>query len=75
MSFQLSASGSAPLHDKISGKCQRCVVMGNGGILKGLELGPLIDRFDIIIRLEYNYDLTSLTRFSYNSFIVACIAD
>lgn len=35
-----------------SDKCQRCVVMGNGGILKGLELGPLIDRFDIIIRLD-----------------------
>ncbi|XP_029021343.1 lactosylceramide alpha-2,3-sialyltransferase isoform X2 [Betta splendens] len=33
-------------------KCQRCVVIGNGGVLKGLELGPLIDRFDIIIRLN-----------------------
>lgn len=34
-----------------SDKCQRCVVIGNGGILRGLELGPLIDRFDTIIRL------------------------
>ncbi|KAK2849534.1 hypothetical protein Q5P01_009368 [Channa striata] len=33
-------------------KCQRCVVMGNGGILRGLELGSLIDRFDTVIRLN-----------------------
>ncbi|KAA8589147.1 hypothetical protein FQN60_010492 [Etheostoma spectabile] len=33
-------------------KCRRCVVMGNGGILRGLELGPLINRFDTIIRLN-----------------------
>ncbi|XP_020562399.1 lactosylceramide alpha-2,3-sialyltransferase isoform X1 [Oryzias latipes] len=33
-------------------RCRRCVVVGNGGILKGLELGPLIDRFDTIIRLN-----------------------
>ncbi|XP_035505312.1 lactosylceramide alpha-2,3-sialyltransferase [Scophthalmus maximus] len=37
---------------KTSAKCQRCVVVGNGGILRGLELGPLIDRFDTIIRLN-----------------------
>lgn len=30
--------------------CQRCVVVGNGGILRGMELGPLIDQFDVIIR-------------------------
>lgn len=35
-----------------SDKCRRCVVMGNGGILRGLELGPLIDRFDTVIRLN-----------------------
>ncbi|XP_055015202.1 lactosylceramide alpha-2,3-sialyltransferase isoform X2 [Boleophthalmus pectinirostris] len=33
-------------------KCSRCVVVGNGGILKGLELGPFIDQFDTIIRLN-----------------------
>lgn len=33
-------------------KCSRCVVVGNGGILRGLELGPLIDQFDVIIRLN-----------------------
>jgi len=27
--------------------------MGNGGILRDLELGPLIDRFDTIIRLGF----------------------
>lgn len=32
-------------------KCRRCVVIGNGGILRGLELGLLIDRFDVVIRL------------------------
>ncbi|KAL4660960.1 lactosylceramide alpha-2,3-sialyltransferase [Arapaima gigas] len=32
--------------------CNRCVVVGNGGILRGLNLGPLIDQFDIIIRLN-----------------------
>ncbi|CAL8264334.1 unnamed protein product [Lota lota] len=32
--------------------CRRCVVMGNGGILRGLELGTLIDRFDTVIRLN-----------------------
>ncbi|XP_034038235.1 lactosylceramide alpha-2,3-sialyltransferase isoform X2 [Thalassophryne amazonica] len=54
-------------------RCHRCVVVGNGGILKGLELGPLIDRFDIIIRLnsgplgEYSADVGSRTsiRMSY----------
>lgn len=48
---KLPASDS-PQPEKAAGKCQRCVVMGNGGILKGLELGPVIDRFDTIIRLN-----------------------
>ncbi|KAL0973947.1 hypothetical protein UPYG_G00213310 [Umbra pygmaea] len=33
-------------------KCSRCVVIGNGGILRGLELGSLIDQFDVVIRLN-----------------------
>lgn len=33
-------------------KCSRCVVVGNGGILRGLQLGSLIDRFDTVIRLN-----------------------
>uniref|UniRef100_A0A3Q3MPB4 Lactosylceramide alpha-2,3-sialyltransferase n=1 Tax=Mastacembelus armatus TaxID=205130 RepID=A0A3Q3MPB4_9TELE len=41
-----------PEQEKTSETCRRCVVIGNGGILRGLELGPLIDRFDTIIRLN-----------------------
>ncbi|KAK7921818.1 hypothetical protein WMY93_008720 [Mugilogobius chulae] len=33
-------------------RCSRCVVVGNGGILKGLELGAFIDQFDVIIRSQ-----------------------
>ncbi|XP_047441339.1 lactosylceramide alpha-2,3-sialyltransferase-like [Mugil cephalus] len=69
----LPASDSAPQTEKTSGKCHRCVVIGNGGILKGLELGPLIDRFDTIIRLnrgpvgEFHVDVGTRTsiRMSY----------
>ncbi|KTG01666.1 hypothetical protein cypCar_00031923 [Cyprinus carpio] len=32
--------------------CRRCLVIGNGGILKGLGLGPLLNQFDTIIRLN-----------------------
>ncbi|XP_016327271.1 lactosylceramide alpha-2,3-sialyltransferase-like isoform X2 [Sinocyclocheilus anshuiensis] len=32
--------------------CCRCLVIGNGGILKGLGLGPLFNQFDTIIRLN-----------------------
>lgn len=57
--LKLPDSDSSPLPEKTD-KCRRCVVMGNGGILKGLELGPLINRFDTIIRLATQtqwYDL------------------
>lgn len=30
--------------------CRRCVVVGNGGILRGLELGSLLDQFSVILR-------------------------
>ncbi|KAJ8015169.1 hypothetical protein DPEC_G00023350 [Dallia pectoralis] len=33
-------------------QCRRCVVIGNGGILRGLELGSLLDQFDVVIRLN-----------------------
>ncbi|XP_042349748.1 lactosylceramide alpha-2,3-sialyltransferase [Plectropomus leopardus] len=70
---QLPDSDSLPPPEKMSDKCQRCVVMGNGGILKGLELGLLIDRFDTIIRLnsgplgEFSADVGNRTsiRMSY----------
>lgn len=50
-------------------KCSRCVVVGNGGILKGLQLGPFIDRFDTVIRLnsgplgEFSADVGNRTSF------------
>lgn len=30
--------------------CKRCVVVGNGGILHGLELGNALNQFDVVIR-------------------------
>lgn len=32
--------------------CKRCVVVGNGGILHGLELGHALNQFDVVIRLN-----------------------
>ncbi|XP_028444916.1 lactosylceramide alpha-2,3-sialyltransferase isoform X2 [Perca flavescens] len=68
----LPEADSIPLPEKTD-KCRRCVVMGNGGILRGLELGPLINRFDTIIRLnsgplgEFSVDVGNRTsiRMSY----------
>ncbi|XP_040904281.1 lactosylceramide alpha-2,3-sialyltransferase isoform X2 [Toxotes jaculatrix] len=62
-----------PQRETTADDCQRCVVMGNGGILRGLELGPLIDRFNTIIRLnsgplgEFSVDVGNRTsiRMSY----------
>ncbi|XP_077464972.1 lactosylceramide alpha-2,3-sialyltransferase [Stigmatopora argus] len=70
---QLPEPNEVPQFKKDPDKCQRCVVVGNGGILKGLQLGPLIDRFDTIIRLnrgplgEYIADVGNRTsiRMSY----------
>ncbi|XP_045139897.1 lactosylceramide alpha-2,3-sialyltransferase [Echinops telfairi] len=33
--------------------CKRCVVIGNGGILNGLELGHALNQFDVVIRLNH----------------------
>ncbi|KAM8939566.1 lactosylceramide alpha-2,3-sialyltransferase [Pelodytes ibericus] len=35
-----------------SKSCKRCIVIGSGGILRGLDLGHMLDQFDIIIRLN-----------------------
>ncbi|KAG8453361.1 hypothetical protein GDO86_000119 [Hymenochirus boettgeri] len=35
-----------------SKNCKRCIVVGSGGILHGLDLGQSIDQFDIVIRLN-----------------------
>ncbi|XP_076025861.1 lactosylceramide alpha-2,3-sialyltransferase [Genypterus blacodes] len=56
-----------------SEECRRCVVVGNGGILRGLRLGSLIDRYDTVIRLnsgplgEFSVDVGNRTsiRMSY----------
>ncbi|XP_023558704.1 lactosylceramide alpha-2,3-sialyltransferase isoform X2 [Octodon degus] len=32
--------------------CRRCVVIGSGGVLYGLELGHALNQFDIVIRLN-----------------------
>ncbi|KAM6952654.1 lactosylceramide alpha-2,3-sialyltransferase [Lycodopsis pacificus] len=70
---QLPDSDSEPQAEKTSHECRRCVVIGNGGILRGLELGQLIDRFDTVIRLnsgplgEFSVDVGNRTsiRMSY----------
>ncbi|KAM3612220.1 uncharacterized protein V6R79_004841 [Siganus canaliculatus] len=70
---QLPDSDSTSQRGNTSDKCLRCVVIGNGGILKGLELGPQIDLFDIVIRLnsgplaEFSADVGTRTsiRMSY----------
>ncbi|KAM4622056.1 lactosylceramide alpha-2,3-sialyltransferase isoform 2-T2 [Polymixia lowei] len=50
--LKLLPDSGSPQLDRKEKECRRCVVMGNGGILRGLELGPLIDRFNTIIRLN-----------------------
>lgn len=34
------------------GRCSRCVVVGNGGVLHGSHLGSHIDQYDVIIRMN-----------------------
>lgn len=38
-----------PAHLKAK-SCRRCVVIGSGGILHGLELGQALNQFDVVIR-------------------------
>nr|XP_030693340.1 lactosylceramide alpha-2,3-sialyltransferase isoform X4 [Globicephala melas] len=40
-----------PAHLKAK-SCRRCVVIGSGGILHGLELGRALNQFDVVIRLN-----------------------
>ncbi|KAG8591166.1 hypothetical protein GDO81_000072 [Engystomops pustulosus] len=35
-----------------SKSCSRCIVIGSGGILHGLQLGSAIDKYDVVIRLN-----------------------
>nr|XP_006629775.2 PREDICTED: lactosylceramide alpha-2,3-sialyltransferase isoform X1 [Lepisosteus oculatus]XP_015200482.1 PREDICTED: lactosylceramide alpha-2,3-sialyltransferase isoform X3 [Lepisosteus oculatus]XP_015200483.1 PREDICTED: lactosylceramide alpha-2,3-sialyltransferase isoform X1 [Lepisosteus oculatus]XP_015200484.1 PREDICTED: lactosylceramide alpha-2,3-sialyltransferase isoform X1 [Lepisosteus oculatus] len=63
----------SPAKEEAAKSCRRCVVIGNGGILRGLELGNLIDQFDVVIRLnsgplrEFSKDVGNKTsiRMSY----------
>ncbi|XP_032884700.1 CMP-N-acetylneuraminate-beta-1,4-galactoside alpha-2,3-sialyltransferase isoform X1 [Amblyraja radiata] len=32
--------------------CKRCIIMGNGGIVANKSLGPRIDEYDVVIRLN-----------------------
>lgn len=32
--------------------CKRCIVVGNGGILSNKSLGPRIDEYDVVVRLN-----------------------
>ncbi|KAM3939454.1 lactosylceramide alpha-2,3-sialyltransferase isoform 1-T4 [Leptodactylus fuscus] len=47
--------------------CKRCIVIGSGGILHGLQLGSAIDKYDVVIRLNnapvhgYEQDVGSKT--------------
>ncbi|XP_021094454.1 type 2 lactosamine alpha-2,3-sialyltransferase isoform X4 [Heterocephalus glaber] len=45
----LSKPAFAPL---LSEPCKKCVVVGNGGVLKNKTLGEKIDSYDIIIRMN-----------------------
>ncbi|KAM9439665.1 ST3 beta-galactoside alpha-2,3-sialyltransferase 3b isoform 4-T4 [Clarias gariepinus] len=33
-------------------KCKKCIIVGNGGILANKSLGPRIDEYDIVVRLN-----------------------
>ncbi|XP_067885441.1 lactosylceramide alpha-2,3-sialyltransferase-like isoform X2 [Heterodontus francisci] len=41
--------------------CKRCIVLGSGGILRGLGLGPYLNKFDVVIRLN-NAPIQGFTR-------------
>uniref|UniRef100_UPI00358E51E2 lactosylceramide alpha-2,3-sialyltransferase n=1 Tax=Myxine glutinosa TaxID=7769 RepID=UPI00358E51E2 len=47
--MELLPETGIPVHSK---SCQRCIVIGNGGILRGLGFGTFIDGHDVIIRLN-----------------------
>ncbi|XP_034386568.1 ST3 beta-galactoside alpha-2,3-sialyltransferase 3a isoform X2 [Cyclopterus lumpus] len=49
----LSATKSYGLGEELdSANCKTCIVVGNGGILANRSLGPRIDEFDVVVRLN-----------------------
>uniref|UniRef100_A0A3B1IVN6 Lactosylceramide alpha-2,3-sialyltransferase n=1 Tax=Astyanax mexicanus TaxID=7994 RepID=A0A3B1IVN6_ASTMX len=42
--------GLSPELDSMS--CKRCIIVGNGGILANKSLGPRIDEYDVVVRLN-----------------------
>ncbi|XP_026537533.1 type 2 lactosamine alpha-2,3-sialyltransferase isoform X1 [Notechis scutatus] len=40
------------LEDKSSSSCKKCIVVGNGGILRNKNLGQKIDSYDVVIRMN-----------------------
>ncbi|XP_077982947.1 type 2 lactosamine alpha-2,3-sialyltransferase-like [Glandiceps talaboti] len=38
--------------DRFGNNCKRCVVVGGSGVLRGQRLGPVIDSYDIVIRMN-----------------------
>ncbi|XP_034371733.1 type 2 lactosamine alpha-2,3-sialyltransferase [Arvicanthis niloticus] len=52
-SSALSKLQSCELFDKFDkAPCKRCVVVGNGGVLKNKTLGAKIDSYDVVIRMN-----------------------
>ncbi|XP_038608454.1 lactosylceramide alpha-2,3-sialyltransferase isoform X2 [Tachyglossus aculeatus] len=49
--LELLPEHDLPEHLKTK-SCKRCIVLGSGGILHGLGLGPTLNQFDIVIRLN-----------------------
>ncbi|KAL0620207.1 Lactosylceramide alpha-2,3-sialyltransferase [Plecturocebus cupreus] len=49
--LELLPEHDLPEHFKAK-TCRRCVVIGSGGILHGLELGHTLNQFDVVIRLN-----------------------
>ncbi|KAL0964638.1 hypothetical protein UPYG_G00326870 [Umbra pygmaea] len=48
----LSHPGRPPSLEGRNGSCRRCVVVASGGVLHGKRMGPHIDQYDVIIRLN-----------------------
>ncbi|KAF5894496.1 CMP-N-acetylneuraminate-beta-1,4-galactoside alpha-2,3-sialyltransferase-like isoform X1, partial [Clarias magur] len=42
--------GLSPELDRL--ECKKCIIVGNGGILANKSLGPRIDEYDIVVRLN-----------------------